>query len=205
MQTKTDHLLSCLRGSFLPEKVTIIWLRQPQLHGKCFFKLEIRVRKTQTGSRRDSQIMKSTGNECETFTAWQILGRRRGGRGIHSFTVHLAYIWMGNSSPSEGLDIKNYLVAVFLCYIHFRSEACRFLFGSWKLTCLMLDGVFCLRLFIRELQGKTGKRGMLTGDYWGHYLFFRKIVVVERLKLLRGRGRFGSEKNIFLASLLLEL
>ena len=167
IQTKTDHLLSCLRGSFLPQKVTIIWLRQPQLHGKCFFQLEIRVRKTQTDSRRDSQIMKSTGNGCQTFTAWQIFGWGAGGGG---FTV-LPYIWMKNSSPREGLDIKNIVSSsggnlgvpcscVPLLYsLQERSLPVSF----WPVKVDVLDARWSnlLEIIVGELQGKTSK-----GDCW---------------------------------------
>ena len=64
-------------------------------------------------------------------------------------------------------------------------------------------GFYFSRGFAREFRGYAAPA--LGSTKPTCYAGYRKIVEVERLKLLRRRGRFGSEKNIFLVSLLLEL
>ena len=99
------------------------------------------------------------------------LWMRRGGGG---FTV-LPYIWMKNSSPREELDIKNIVSSsggnlgvpcscVPLLYsLQERSLPVSF----WPVKVDVLDSRWSilLEIILGELQGKTGKGGLLTGDY----------------------------------------
>ena len=99
------------------------------------------------------------------------MGRKRGGRGIHSFAVHLD----GEFKSREGLDIKNIVSSsggnlgvpcscVPLLYsLQERSLPVSF----WPVKFDVLDARWSilLEIIVGELQGKTGKGGLLTGDY----------------------------------------